>query len=59
VHERSLWWRDFLEADEVFSTGNFAKLMPVTRVETRDLQPGPIYAQARALYWSYAHGEGH
>jgi len=57
VHERSLNWRDFIEADEVFSTGNFAKLMPVTRVETRDLQPGPIYAQARALYWAYAHGD--
>ncbi len=57
VHERSLSWREFLEADEVFSTGNFAKLMPVTRIETRDLQPGPLYARARALYWAFAHGE--
>jgi branched-chain amino acid aminotransferase len=57
VHECSLSWRDFLEADEVFSTGNFAKLMPITRIEARDLQPGPIYARARALYWAYAHGE--
>ena len=57
VHERSLSWREFLEADEVFSTGNFAKLMPITRVETRDLQPGPLYARARELYWAFAHGE--
>jgi branched-chain amino acid aminotransferase len=57
VHECSLSWRDFLEADEVFSTGNFAKLMPITRIEARDLQPGPIYARARALYWAFAHGE--
>jgi branched-chain amino acid aminotransferase len=57
VHERTLSWREFLDADEVFSTGNFAKLMPITRIETRDLQPGPLYAQARKLYWAYAHGE--
>jgi branched-chain amino acid aminotransferase len=57
VHERSLVWRDFLEADEVFSTGNFGKVMPITRLEGRDLQPGPFYAQARKLYWAFAHGE--
>jgi len=38
VHERSLSWREFIEADEVFSTGNYGKLMPITRVEDRDLQ---------------------
>ncbi len=58
VHEASLKWRDFCEADEVFSTGNWAKVAPVTRVETRDLQPGPVYARARKLYWNYAHSSG-
>ena len=57
VHERTLSWHEFLEADEVFSTGNFGKLMPITRIETRDLQPGPLYTKARELYWAYAHGE--
>ena len=57
VHERSLAWSDFIEADEVFSTGNFGKVMPITRLEGRDLQPGPFYAQARSLYWAFAHGE--
>jgi branched-chain amino acid aminotransferase len=57
VHERSLVYRDFLEADEIFSTGNFAKVLPVTRIDTRDLQPGPLYAKARELYWAFAHGE--
>jgi branched-chain amino acid aminotransferase len=57
VHERALTWRDFLDADEVFSTGNWAKLMPVTRIDNRNLQPGPIYAKARELYWAFAHGE--
>jgi branched-chain amino acid aminotransferase len=55
VHERSLRWQDFLEADEVFSTGNYGKVMPVTRVENRSLQPGPVFTRARALYWSFAH----
>jgi branched-chain amino acid aminotransferase len=55
VHETTLDWKDFLNADEVFTTGNFSKVMPITRVETRDLQPGPIAARARALYWDFAH----
>lgn len=57
VHERSLKWQEFLDADEVFSTGNFSKVMPITRVENRSLQPGPIAKKARELYWAYAHGE--
>ncbi|HSM19200.1 MAG TPA: branched-chain amino acid aminotransferase [Hyphomicrobiales bacterium] len=55
VHERTLSYRDFLDADEIFSTGNYSKLMPVTRIEERDLQPGPVYHKARELYWSFAH----
>ncbi len=30
--------------------------MPITRIEDRDLQPGPIYRKARELYWEWAHG---
>jgi branched-chain amino acid aminotransferase len=56
VHERSILWRDFLDADEVFSTGNYGKVQPVTRIEDRHLQPGPVYQRARELYWEYAHG---
>ena len=36
--ERALSVRDFLEADEIFSTGNHSKVVPVTRIEDRDLQ---------------------
>ena len=57
VHERALRWQEFIDADEVFSTGNFGKVMPIARVETRHLQPGPVFARARELYWAYAHGE--
>ena len=56
VHERSLAHRDFLEADEIFCTGNYSKVMPVTRIEERDLQPGPVYQKSRELYWAFAHG---
>src|SRR5262249_23009990 len=56
VYERTLSYQDVLEADEVFSTGNYGKVLPVTRVEQRDLQPGPIFTRARELYWEFAHG---
>lgn len=56
VVEKSLSYRDFLEADEIFSTGNFAKVAPMTRIEDRALPIGPVYEHARALYWAFAHG---
>jgi branched-chain amino acid aminotransferase len=56
VHERTITWDEVLDADEVFSTGNLHKVVPITRVEQRDLQPGPVYAKARKLYWEFAHG---
>jgi branched-chain amino acid aminotransferase len=55
VHERTLTVQDVLEADEIFSTGNFGKILPANRVEKRDLQPGPIAIRARELYWAWAH----
>lgn len=55
VEERSLTFREVMEADEVFSTGNYAKVVPVTRVEDRRFEPGPAFAKARELYWDYAH----
>ena len=54
VHERTLSYQDFLEADEIFYTGNHGKVMPVTRIEQRDLQPGPVYTKARELYWDWS-----
>jgi branched-chain amino acid aminotransferase len=58
VHERIVGYSELLDADEIFSTGNYAKVMPLTRIETRDLQPGPVYQKARELYWQWAHGTG-
>lgn len=55
LRESALGYKDFLEADEIFSTGNASKVMPVTRIEQRALQPGPFFRRARELYWDYAH----
>jgi branched-chain amino acid aminotransferase len=55
VRESTLGLADFLDADEIFSTGNYSKVVPVTRIEGRELQPGPIQAKARRLYWEWAH----
>ncbi len=56
VSERTLTVKDFLEADEIFSTGNHSKVIPITKIEDRNLQPGPVAKKARALYWDWAHG---
>ncbi|WP_407526771.1 branched-chain amino acid aminotransferase [Methylobacterium oryzisoli] len=56
VQETTLTYADFAAADEIFSTGNYSKVMPVTGIDGRALEPGPFYQQARDLYWAYAHG---
>ena len=58
VVEKSLSYADFQGADEIFSSGNYTKVMPVTRIDQRDLQPGPVFRQARELYWEFAHSAG-
>ena len=54
VVERTITYDEVKEADEIFSTGNFAKVLPVTRIEDRELQPGPIYRKSRELYFEFA-----
>ena len=58
VAERSLPPEDVLAADEVFSTGNLDKVVPVSRVDERDFQPGPLFQRARSLYFNWADREG-
>jgi branched-chain amino acid aminotransferase len=58
VLETTLGYSEFQSADEIFSTGNFTKVSPVTRVDERNLQPGPFYRKARKLYWEFAHATG-
>jgi len=58
VEERTITWDEVMAADEVFTTGNLSKVMPITRVEDRELQPGPLFRRARELYWEFAHDTG-
>jgi branched-chain amino acid aminotransferase len=55
VVEKTLAYKDFETADEIFATGNYSKVVPATRIGDRPLQFGPIYAKARELYWAFAH----
>jgi len=55
VLETTLRYKDFTGADEIFATGNYSKVSPVTRIDDRSLQPGPFYRRARELYWEFAH----
>lgn len=55
VREKSLRVQDFMDADEVFSTGNHSKVVPVIKVEDRAIQAGPTAKKLRDLYWDWAH----
>jgi branched-chain amino acid aminotransferase len=54
VLETSLRYADFANADEIFSSGNFAKISAITRIDERPLQPGPIARKAGELYRDFA-----
>ena len=56
VHEIALTLDDFRAADEMFSTGNYSKVVPIVRFDDHEPGPGPIAAKARDLYfeWAYA-----
>ncbi|RAI00929.1 branched-chain amino acid aminotransferase [Acuticoccus sediminis] len=55
VEASTLTVADFMDADEAFSSGNMGKVLPITQIEDRVLQPGPTFHAARQLYWDYAH----
>ena len=54
VHEVTLTFDDFREADEIFMSGNLAKVTPVTRFDDVHYQAGPITRLAKELYWDWA-----
>jgi branched-chain amino acid aminotransferase len=56
VVEKTLSYQDFKTADEIFSTGNYSKVVPITKIDDRVLPFGPLYTKARQLYWDFAHG---
>jgi len=56
VLETALTVKDLEQADEIFSTGNYGKVLPVTGFENRGLEPGPVYRRAREAYFEFAAG---
>jgi branched-chain amino acid aminotransferase len=56
VEESSLRYADFETADEIFSSGNYSKIVPIIRIDNRDLQPGPVARKARELYMDFSLG---
>jgi branched-chain amino acid aminotransferase len=57
VRETVLTRRDILEADEVFSTGNYGKVIPITAVEDVAFAAGPVSERARDLYFAFARSQ--
>ena len=57
VHEKVLSFDDFRAADEVFLTGNMAKVTPVTEFDGTHYQVGPVTRKIREMYWDWAHSD--
>ena len=55
VREATLPYSALQTADELWSCGNYGKVLPITRIDERRLQPGALYRRARELYWEFAH----
>ncbi len=60
VEETTLLPEDLATADELFATGNYAKVMPCRQYEDRVFDGAPVADRARRLYWHFArtgHGQ--
>jgi branched-chain amino acid aminotransferase len=53
VQERAVRAEELDEADEIFSTGNYAKVTPCTRYNGRALPVGPVATRAKDLYFGW------
>ena len=59
VVETVLSFDDFHSADEVFLSGNFAKVTPVREFDgTPYPAPGPVTRRIREMYWDFAASQG-
>jgi len=54
VHESVLSFEDIRSADELFLSGNMAKVTPVSEFDGTHYQTGPITRRAYDLYWDWA-----
>lgn len=54
VREATLTVQDFLEADEVFTSGNYSKIVAINRLDDREFQEGRVARKALELYMDWA-----
>ncbi|MEM8631280.1 MAG: branched-chain amino acid aminotransferase [Pseudomonadota bacterium] len=54
VHETVLSFDDFRDADEVFMSGNMAKVTAVKEFDGTHYQSGPWTRRVREMYWDWA-----
>lgn len=54
LHETVLGFSDFRDADEIFLSGNMAKVTPVSAFEETQYQTGPMTRRIREMYWDWA-----
>ncbi len=57
VVETTLRYEDFAKADEIFSSGNYSKVVPVLKIDDRELPWGPVTRKAYDLYREFAHSK--
>jgi branched-chain amino acid aminotransferase len=58
VREMTLTVQDFADADEIFTSGNYSKIVSVTKFEDRSLQEGPVARKALEVYMDWARSGG-
>jgi branched-chain amino acid aminotransferase len=58
VREATLSVEDFMGADEIFTSGNYSKVVGVNRLDGRNFQEGPFTRKALDLYMDWAYGRG-
>lgn len=54
VREATLSIEEFMDADEIFTSGNYSKVAPVNKLDSRELQEGPVARKALELYMDWA-----
>ncbi|MGF9692983.1 branched-chain amino acid aminotransferase [Rhizobium sp. 0TCS1.26] len=54
VRECTLTVQDFKTADEIFTSGNFSKIVPINRLDDQEFQEGPVARKALELYMDWA-----
>lgn len=52
--EAALTVADLEQADEIFSVGNYGKVVACNRYEQREMNAGPVTAEARRRYFAWA-----